>query len=69
MQAFINALIPIALAVTFGILCFGIYSMFRGGEYARSNSNKLMRLRVVSQFVAVLILVLALWAKQNFGTH
>jgi hypothetical protein len=69
MQAFINALIPIALAVTFGVLCFGIYSMFRGGEYARSHSNKLMRLRVVSQFVAVLILVLALWAKQHFGTH
>jgi hypothetical protein len=43
--------------------------MFKGGEYARSNSNKLMRLRVVSQFVAVLILVLALWAKQHFGAH
>jgi hypothetical protein len=69
MQAFINALIPIALLVTFGILCFGIYAMFRGGEFARSNSNKLMRLRVVSQFVAVLILVLALWAKQHFGAH
>ncbi len=67
MQAFINALIPIALAVTFGILCFGIYSMFKGGEFARSNSNKLMRLRVVSQFVAVLILVLALWAKQHLS--
>lgn len=67
MQTFLNALIPIALAVTFGILCFGIYSMFRGGDFARSNSNKLMRLRVVSQFVAILILVAALWAKQHYG--
>jgi hypothetical protein len=69
MQAFLNALIPIALALTFGILCFGIYSMFKGGDFARSYSNKLMRLRVVAQFVAILILVLALWAKQHFGSH
>ncbi len=67
MQTLINALIPIALAVTFGVLCFGIYSMFRGGAFSRSWSNKMMRLRVVSQFAAILILVLALWAKQRFG--
>ena len=67
MQTFLNALIPIALAVTFGILCFGIFSMFKGGDFARSNSNKLMRLRVVAQFVAILILVAALWAKQHLG--
>jgi hypothetical protein len=67
MQTFFNALIPIALAVTFGVLCFGIYSMFKGGDFSRSWSNKMMRLRVVSQFVAILILVAALWAKQHFG--
>lgn len=69
MQTFINALIPIALAVTFAVLCFGVYAMFRGGDFSRSWSNKAMRLRVVSQFVAVLILMLALWAKQNLGAQ
>ncbi|MGE3301775.1 MAG: twin transmembrane helix small protein [Hyphomonadaceae bacterium] len=62
-------LIPAALAVTFAILCFGIYTLFRGGDFGRSWSNKMMRLRVVSQFVAILILVAALWAKQTFGGH
>lgn len=66
MDAF-DYLIPIALGVVFLILCFGIYAMFRGGDFGRSWSNKAMRMRVVAQFVAVLILVAALWAKQHYG--
>lgn len=53
-------LIPIALGAVFITLCFGIYSLFRGGDFARSHSNRLMRLRVVLQFVAVLVLVAAM---------
>ena len=55
-------LIPAALAAVFITLCFGIYALFRGGDFGRSYSNKLMRLRVVLQFVAILVLVAAmLW--------
>jgi predicted membrane protein len=55
-------LIFLALAAVFITLCVGIYSLFRGGDFGRSYSNKLMRLRVVLQFVAVLVLVAAvLW--------
>jgi hypothetical protein len=60
-------LIPIALAVVFAALCFGIYAMFRGGDFGRSWSNKAMRIRVVAQFCAILVLVAAMWAKQHFG--
>lgn len=60
-------LIPAALAVVFIVLCFGIYAMFRGGDFGRSWSNKAMRMRVVAQFVAVIILVAAMLAKQHFG--
>lgn len=66
MDAF-DYLIPVALAVVFIILCFGIYAMFRGGDFGRSWSNKAMRMRVVAQFVAILILVAALWFKQQNG--
>jgi hypothetical protein len=66
-MAVFNFLIPVALAVTFGVLCFGVYTMFRGGDFGRSWSNKMMRLRVVSQFVAILILLGALLAKKYFG--
>ncbi|MGE0828852.1 MAG: twin transmembrane helix small protein [Hyphomonadaceae bacterium] len=62
-----NYLIPIALGVVFVILCFGIYAMFRGGDFGRSWSNKAMRMRVLAQFAAILILVAAMLAKQHFG--
>lgn len=60
-------LIPVALAAVFLTLCFGIYTLFRGGDFGRSWSNKAMRMRVVVQFVAILILVAAMWAKQHYG--
>ncbi len=31
-----NVLIPVALIVVFGVLCFGVYAMFRGGDFGRS---------------------------------
>ena len=60
--------IPIGFAVVFLILCFGIYTLFRGGDFSRSWSNKAMRARVVAQFVVILLLVGAmLWAKSHHG--
>ena len=66
MDAFDIAL-PVALLAVFLTLCVGIYSLFRGGEFARSNSNKLMRLRVVLQFVAVVVLMAGLWWRSQLG--
>ena len=61
MDAFFDIALPVALLAVFLTLCAGVYSLFRGGDFARSHSNKLMRLRVVLQFVAVLVLMGALW--------
>lgn len=69
MSTVFNLLIPIAIFATFAVLCFGIFAMFRGGNFGRSWSNKLMRLRVVTQFVAVLILLGALLVKQHMTGH
>ena len=62
-----NYLIPAALIVVFAVLCFGIYALFRGGDFGRSWSNKAMRMRVLAQFVAILILVAAMLWKQHHG--
>lgn len=67
MQALINLAVPIAILAVFVTLCFGIYSLMRGGEYARSHSNKLMRLRVILQFIAILVLMGALWFASRGG--
>ena len=61
MRDVFDLLIPISLLGVLTALGFGLYALFRGGDYGRSYSNKLMRLRVVLQFVAVMILVAAFW--------
>lgn len=54
-------LIPAALIAVLGALAFGIFALFKGGDFGRSYSNKLMRLRVVLQAVAIVVLVTAVW--------
>jgi hypothetical protein len=54
-------LIPLALAAVAIVLAFGIFALFRGGDFGRSYSNKLMRLRVLMQAVAIAVLVAAFW--------
>jgi Hypoxia induced protein conserved region len=44
-----------------GILLLGIGSFGKGGEFNRKNANRLMRYRVIGQFVAVVLVVIAAW--------
>ena len=60
-------LIPISLAAVTITLFVGLYALFRGGDFGRSYSNKLMRLRVALQALAIAILVLAVWWRAKFG--
>ncbi len=57
MHDIFDLLIPLALAAVATTLGFGIYTLFRGGEFGFKWSNKLMRLRVLLQACAILILV------------
>jgi len=54
-------LIPAALLSVAAVLALGIYALFRGGDFGRSYSNKLMRLRVLMQAIAIAVLVSAAW--------
>ena len=65
MQNVFTVLILLAIAAVSVTLGFGIYSLYRGGDYARSNSNRLMRLRVALQATAVVLLMLGLWWKST----
>ena len=67
MDRLFDIAIPIALLAVLITLFFGIYSMMRGGEYAQRHSNKLMRLRVALQFVAVLIIAAAFFWRGRHG--
>lgn len=61
MSGFIFFLIPIALAATAIILFIGIYSLAKGGAFAKQHSNRLMRLRVAAQAIAIALMMLFLW--------
>jgi len=51
-------ILSIALLMAVGIvLILGIGTLFKGGETSKKYSNKLMQLRVLLQFVAILVLV------------
>ena len=60
-------LIPISLAAVTLTLFVGLFALFRGGDFGRSYSNKLMRLRVLLQAIAILVLVSAVWWRHNAG--
>ncbi len=47
----------VALAATFAVLIFGVVNLARTDEGRVSRSNKLMRLRILMQFIAILLLV------------
>lgn len=56
-----DILIYVALGTVTVVLFLGIFALFRGGNFGRSWSNRLMRLRVLTQAIAVAILVAAVW--------
>lgn len=60
MDRLVFFLIPLALAATVIILAIGIFSLAKGGTFAAKNSNKLMRLRVMAQAVAIGLMLLFL---------
>jgi hypothetical protein len=55
----------LALLAMFGVLVVlgaGLFSLVRGGTFRENWSNKLMRLRVLMQAIAILLLVILAWA-------
>ena len=51
-------ILAIILLITVGIvLILGIGTLFKGGETSKKYSNKLMQLRVLLQFLAIIALI------------
>ena len=53
-------ILPIAVAAVALVLLLGLINMMRGGS--PNTSQKLMRWRVLLQFVAIVIAMIAVWA-------
>jgi nitrogen fixation-related uncharacterized protein len=55
----LNYLVPVAVGAVFVVLLLGLWNMMRGGSANRSQT--LMRWRVILQFVAIVIIMIAIW--------
>ena len=53
-------ILPVAVAAVALVLILGLVNMMRGGS--PDTSQRLMRLRVLLQFVAVVVIMLTVWA-------
>ena len=61
MTSFLSLIaLPLALFAVTVVLLLGLVNMMRGGS--PNTSQRLMRLRVLLQFVAIVIAMLAIWA-------
>jgi hypothetical protein len=54
-----NAIVPVAVGAVAVVLLLGLFNMLRGGS--ANTSQNLMRLRVVLQFIAILLILGVLW--------
>ncbi|MGE0062220.1 MAG: twin transmembrane helix small protein [Xanthobacteraceae bacterium] len=54
-----SVVVPIAVGAVAVVLLLGLYNMMRGGS--PNTSQKLMRLRVLLQFVAIVIVMATIW--------
>ncbi len=57
MEKYLAFGVYIAIGAVFIVLAFGVANLVRTDSQARSRSNKLMRLRVLVQFIAIILLV------------
>jgi hypothetical protein len=58
-----DLVVPIAIVVVAGVLVLGLLNMMRGGS--PNTSQKLMRLRVLLQFVAIVVIMGVIWIKSH----
>ena len=59
----LDYLVPVAIGAVFIVLLMGLWNMMRGGSPNRSQT--LMRWRVILQFVAVCVIMGAIWFSQS----
>jgi hypothetical protein len=63
MSTILNNLVPIAIGAVAIVLVLGLFNMMRGGS--PNTSQRLMRLRVLLQFIAIIVIMAAVWAMKH----
>ena len=53
------------MAATLAVVVIGVIAMAVNGKLNKNHSNKLMRLRVLFQAIAIFVFVLVVWLARN----
>ena len=61
----IQIILVIFMVATLAIVVVGVIAMAVNGKLNKNHSNRLMRLRVLFQAIAVLIFVIIIWLARN----
>ena len=61
MSDILTILLFVAMGITLIVLVTGLISMARGGAFNRKNANRLMRLRVLFQGIAIVIFLVLIF--------
>lgn len=62
---FAKVLVAIAIGIVVLVLAAGVSTLFVEGKKARTWSNRMMRIRVLAQFVAILIIMAVFYFARN----
>ena len=54
-------IVALACLAVLGVLLIGIGGFARGGEFNKKHANKVMRLRLLLQFIAVILILIFVW--------
>lgn len=60
-----KTLVAVAVGIVFVVLLLGLYTLWKGGDTSRTWSNKLMRIRVLAQAIAIVIMMAVLYFSQR----
>ena len=63
MSTLLNNLVPIAIGAVAIVLVLGLINMMRGGS--PNTSQRLIRMRVLLQFIAIIVIMAAVWAMKR----
>lgn len=63
MSTLLNNLVPITIGAVAIVLVLGLINMMRGGS--PNTSQRLMRMRVLLQFIAIIVIMAAVWAMKR----
>ena len=64
-MSILSLIMIIFMAGALGVVIIGVIAMAVNGKLNKNHSNKLMRLRVFFQAIAVIIFVIIVWLSRN----